>query len=288
MSTSIRKKLFGKDSSLDLAKRRHKLEEGEGHPVSELLGYQEGGYYRVSVDLIKPNPKQPRQHFDQDSLVELSSSIKEKGLLQPIIITFLKGDRNTPVLVAGERRWRAAKMAGLETIPAIFTEGDPLEIAIIENLQREDLNPLEEAEALECLLKEHNYTHESLASIVGKSRTTITEALSLNRLPRIIKEECTLNNIYPRRVLIEVAKQKSPENMVSLFNQVKKLRLTSEEVRKMTRTTASKEKLSAEDVIFARLKSLHKYLISIDLETISLQRKSFLKRLKSLLEEVSK
>jgi ParB family transcriptional regulator, chromosome partitioning protein len=280
MAESLRNKL--KNKKVDFER-----EEPEEHPIITRFTYREGDFVMVKVDEVLPNPDQPRQHFDQNSLTELSQSIKEKGVLQPVIVR-VERENEKIYLVAGERRWRASKEAGLEKIPAMVTTGDPLEIALIENLQREDLNPLEEAKALDRLMKEHNYTQESLASVVGKSRTTVTEILSLNRLPGIIKEECTRGTIYPRRILIEVAKQKSPKKMIELFNKVKKLHLTSEEVRKMTRVAASKEKYSTEDIVFVRLKSLYKYLTSIDLDAFSSDKKSSLEKLKSLLEQILK
>jgi ParB family chromosome partitioning protein len=280
MAESSRDKL--KNKKVDFER-----EEPEEHPIITRFTYKEGDFVMVKVNEVLPNPDQPRQHFDQKSLMELSQSIKEKGVLQPVIVR-IDRENDKIYLVAGERRWRASKEAGLEKIPAIVTTGDPLEIALIENLQREDLNPLEEAEALERLMKEHNYTQEGLASIVGKARTTVTEILSLNRLPGVIKEECTRDNKYTRRTLIEVAKQKSPEKMIALFNQIKQLNLTSVEARKITRASAFKRKSSAEDIVFARLKSLHKYLASVDLDVFSSDKKSSLMILRSLLEEILK
>ena len=126
-----------------LAKKTSKLaqprEEHEGHPA-DLNDFQEGAFYQINVDLILPNPDQPRKFFDQERLAELSESIKQKGVLQPIIIR--RSEDVQVYLVAGERRWRAAKIAELEKIPAILTKGNPAEIALIENLQRENLSPI--------------------------------------------------------------------------------------------------------------------------------------------------
>ena len=125
----------------------------------------------LSVDWIHPDPEQPRKHFDGQALADLAQSIKTHGLLQPIIVR-LPDPRKTNefVIVAGERRWRAAKLAGLDVIDALeLTKGDVAELAIIENLQRENLTPLEEAIALERLKQSHNYTLDTLASVIGKS-----------------------------------------------------------------------------------------------------------------------
>jgi ParB family chromosome partitioning protein len=113
---------------------------------------------------------------------EMTASVAKHGILQPIL--FLVDETGNPIIVAGERRVEAAKKAGLTTIPAIFVEGNHAEIALVENLLRQDLTPIEEAEALDRLIKEQSYTHEQLAGMIGKARNTLTEILSLHRLPR--------------------------------------------------------------------------------------------------------
>jgi ParB family chromosome partitioning protein len=227
MSNSIRDKLAGKKSKLGQV-----TEPLRDHPV-DVNDYPEGSFLRVAVDLIRPNPYQPRQHFDPDKLQELSLSIQEKGVLQPILVR--RDDSGDIYLVAGERRLRAAKMAGLAKIPAILTKGHPAEIALIENLQREDLSPLEEAEALARMAAEFQYTQEQLAVLLGKAKSTISETLSLNRLPESIKAEVRRAELYPRRLLIEIAKQDSPEAMAALFQQVKDRGLKSDQVRELAR-----------------------------------------------------
>ena len=157
MSNSIRDKLAGKKSKLSQA-----AEPLADHPA-DLNDYPEGSFLRVAVDLVRPNPYQPRQHFDPEKLAELSQSIRRQGVLQPIVVR--RDEAGQIFVVAGERRLRAAKMAGLEKIPAIVTKGHPAEIALIENLQREDLSPLEEAEALARMAAEFHYTQEQLAAL---------------------------------------------------------------------------------------------------------------------------
>lgn len=137
----------------------------------------------IPIRDVKPNPKQPRIYFDQAQLEELSLSIKEHGIIQPIIV---QGQNNEYLIVAGERRWRAAQLAGLEKIPVIVKEltGKELsEIALIENLQREDLNPIEEAIALGTLIKDFDLTQELLAQRIGKSRPYVANSLRLLQLP---------------------------------------------------------------------------------------------------------
>ncbi len=143
----------------------------------------------IAVDNIVANPFQPRKKFDEENLKSLAESIKRKGVLQPVLV--VKIDNGKYQLVAGERRFRATKIAGLSEIPAIITEigkKDQLEIAILENIQREDLNPIEEAEAYKRLMNEFSHTQEELSEILGKSRSHIANILRLLTLPEDVKE----------------------------------------------------------------------------------------------------
>ena len=148
-----------------------------------------GGVVKISLDKIKANPYQPRQFFDDEQLRSLASSIKRKGVFQPILVQKLSDESYQ--LVAGERRMRASQIAGLEEIPAIITDFSPeeqLEIAILENVQRENLNPIEEAEGYKRLLDEFNHTQEQLAEIIGKSRSHISNVMRLLNLPDDVKQ----------------------------------------------------------------------------------------------------
>ena len=143
----------------------------------------------ILLDSVVPNPNQPRVHFDEATLADLSASIRELGVLQPILVRRLAGDSYQ--LIAGERRWRAARMAGLQRIPAVIRMSmdlESVEQAIVENLHREDLTPLEEASAYQQLIEEFSYTHEKLAERLGKGRTSITNTLRLLQLPPKIQE----------------------------------------------------------------------------------------------------
>lgn len=146
------------------------------------------GVIEISIYEIDPNPDQPRRNFDQESIQDLSKSILEHGVVQPIIVKPSKNNRYT--IVAGERRWRAARTAGLDKIPAIirdFDEKEMLEIALIENLQREDLNPIEEAEGINSLMENYGLTQEQVAQRLGKSRPSIANSLRLLKLPKEVK-----------------------------------------------------------------------------------------------------
>ena len=148
-----------------------------------------GGLLRdVPLDLIQRNQSQPRRHMDQDALRELAQSIRAQGVMQPIILR--PADAGRYEIIAGERRWRAAQMAGLETIPALVrsvSDNDAVAMALIENIQREDLNPVEEAVALQRLQQEFDLSHQELADEVGKSRAAVTNLMRLTNLPREVR-----------------------------------------------------------------------------------------------------
>lgn len=143
------------------------------------------GFTTLAVDHITPNPQQPREHFDEESLASLAASIREVGVLQPVVVRRGRSEGQY-VLVAGERRWRAARHAGLTEIPAMIRDGDDvsgLTEALVENVQREDLTPLEEAAAYRQLMEDFGLTHEEVGDRVGKSRSAITNTLRLLQLP---------------------------------------------------------------------------------------------------------
>lgn len=146
------------------------------------------GVQRLPIDSIHPNPVQPRTIFQPDRLAELAQSIKANGIIQPLVVQ--RGSDGGYQLVAGERRWRAGRLAGLTEVPVViqdFASERLLEIALIENIQREDLNPIEVAHALDRLAREYNLTHEDIAQRTGKDRTTVTNLIRLLKLPREIQ-----------------------------------------------------------------------------------------------------
>ncbi|MFA5261456.1 MAG: ParB/RepB/Spo0J family partition protein [Candidatus Omnitrophota bacterium] len=232
-----------------------------------------GGVYEIEIDRILPNPYQPRKYFDETALAELAISIKANGVIQPIVIR--QGKDNQLFLVAGERRLKASQMAGLETIPAILTEGNPIEISLIENLQRENLKPVEEAEALEKMIAEFKYTQKDVARVIGKARSTVAEILSLNRLPEEIKDECRRADVS-RRILIEVAKQKTPEEMENLYERIKTGNLTSEKVRKITRKSEDIKRRTPAGIAIEKTHNLYLTLAKLDTATISDEERKLL------------
>ena len=197
---------------------RHAAVATAEHPLEALAG-DAHRVMNIPLDAITPNPDQPRKHFDQTGLEELAESIKSKGLLQPILVK--QTGEGEYLLVAGERRWRAAHIAGIAKIPCMVTTGDELELAVIENLQREDLRPLEEADGLQSLAKRFNYTHDELATVIGKSRVTVSETLALLNLPKTIREECRTSDIASKSQLLQVVREKDQGKQLALWEGIK-------------------------------------------------------------------
>lgn len=190
--------------------------------------YEKGKLYHLPLDSILADPEQPRKFFDEQALKELETSIKAHGVLQPILVSHRSKEDFT--IVSGERRYQAARRACLSTIPAILTDGEPAEIALIENLVRENLTAIEEAEAIEGLRSLHNYSLAELSTILGKADSTISEILSLNRLPAAVKEDCRNDPRAARGILAVIARQKSPEKMAALYGKYKSSGLTRGEI----------------------------------------------------------
>jgi ParB family transcriptional regulator, chromosome partitioning protein len=172
----------------------------------------------IPIDLIDPNPHQPRQVMGD--LSELMASIAEQGILEPLVVR-QRGGRFQ--IVAGERRYQAAVQVGLRELPVVIRDVDEtemLELALIENLQRKDLTPFEEAEALHGLAERCGYTHEDLARRLGKSRTSVTESLTLNAMPEDVRNLCRLADISSKSLLLQVVRQDSPEKMTALIERI--------------------------------------------------------------------
>jgi len=145
---------------------------------------------RVPIEYLRPNPRNPRRNFSDAELDELAASIKERGIIQPVVVRPVRGAKDAYEIIAGERRWRAAQRAALHEIPIVpfeASDSEALELAVIENVQRTDLNPLEEAGGYQALASEYGHSHEDIAKIVGKSRSHVTNTLRLLKLPEPVK-----------------------------------------------------------------------------------------------------
>ncbi len=184
------------------------LASSAGSPIGRLVG----------IELIDPNPDQPRQVMGD--LSELKASIAEKGIIEPLIVR-QRGARYQ--IIAGERRYQAASQVGLRELPVVIREVDDteiIEVALIENIQRKDLGAFEEAEAMASLAKRCGYTHEDLAKKLGKSRTSVTEALAIADMPADIRKLCRLADISSKSLLLQVVRQQTPDKMAALIEQL--------------------------------------------------------------------
>ncbi|KAA0268576.1 MAG: ParB/RepB/Spo0J family partition protein [Anaerolineales bacterium] len=197
-----------------------------------------GGIQQVAVEAIKRNPRQPRVHFKEEELDELASSIREHGVIQPLIVS-PKND-GTFILIAGERRWQAAQRAGLKTVPVVTRQASNqefLELALIENVQRADLNPMEEAEAYHQLADDFGLSHEMIARRVGKSRVAVTNTMRLTNLADPVKQALVDNRITEghARALLGLSTQKAQTSALqTIINLSLSVRQAEELVRKLT------------------------------------------------------
>jgi ParB family chromosome partitioning protein len=232
--------------------------------------YEKGSLYQLSMSLLTPDPEQPRKFFDEQALAELQASIASHGVLQPILVR--EGMDGNFIIVSGERRYQAAKNAGLETIPAILTDGEPAEISIIENLLRENLTAIEEAEGIERLRAVHDYGLAELATALGKSDSTISDILSLNRLPAEVKDDCRNNPKALRSILTLITRQKTPEKMAALYTKYKENGLTNGEIRKI----AAKPKPANAPLDVSYISSWVKKIDKLDLQKLNAAEKETL------------
>jgi len=197
-----------------MATKRIALGKGLGALLPELGQAEPRTLLYCGIEEILPNRAQPRKHFDESKLQELAESIKEKGILEPLIV---RRTEQGYELIVGERRWRAAQKAGLKEVPVLVKETErreALEISLIENMQREDLNPIEEAEAFKHLIEEFNISQEDLSKRIGKDRTTVTNILRLLKLPLEIRDQLLQNRItsgHSRAILSLENKEKQKE-----------------------------------------------------------------------------
>ena len=251
-----------------MATKRMALGKGLGALLPEFGQAESKTLLYCGIEEIIPNRSQPRKHFDESKLQELAESIKEKGILEPLIVR--KTDQGYELIV-GERRWRAAQKAGLKEIPVVVKEAEgreALEISLIENLQREDLNPIEAAEAFKHLIEEFKISQEDLSKRIGKDRTTIANTLRLLKLPIEIRNQLLQNRItsgHARAILSLESKEKQKELCALIIKKGLSVREAealakrwSEKPKKSI--TAVKKKGDLESQLNSLQDSLRKYL----------------------------
>ncbi len=224
-----------------------KLTGLDGPGICALFGDQppDESYFECSISQITPNKHQPRMMFDQEELTELANSIREKGVIQPLIVS--RSSKKKFTLIAGERRLRASKMAGLKTVPVVVrelnTDDELLEFALIENIQRTDLNPLEEAEAYRKLIDKFGLTQEEAAQKVGKNRSTVANSVRLLQLPDYIKDDLLSGLLSEGHARTLLAVLSIPATMKEIRDQIvaKQLsvRQTEKLIKALTRESAT-------------------------------------------------
>ncbi len=193
----------------------------------------------ISTENIDPSPQQARTELG--NLQELMASIKEKGIIEPVIVR-KKDERHE--IIAGERRYIASKKIGLKEIPCIemnVSDNEAMEIALIENIQRKNLNAFEEADGLKALAEMYGYSHDQIAEKVGKARSTVTEIVNVSKIPDEVRKVCRENNIESRSTIIEISKQKNKDDMYKLLYQIKKRELKREDTRDLSKIIKGKQ-----------------------------------------------
>ena len=213
-----------------------KNKKGLGRGLSSLIGDSglKNSNEKILIGSIVPNKNQPRKFFDKNALAELASSINERGIIQPLIVRKSEDQKDKFELIAGERRWQAAQIAGLHEVPVVILEADnlkSLELAIIENVQRSDLNPIEEAESYKNLIDNFGYDHEKVSQFIGKSRSHISNSIRLLTLPEKLIEMIRLGKISQGHAKILIGL----ENSLLLAEKIIKKRLSVRQAESLVR-----------------------------------------------------
>jgi ParB family transcriptional regulator, chromosome partitioning protein len=239
----------------------------------------------VPIDHLDPNPNQPRQVMGD--LSELMASIAEKGIIEPIVVR-QRGRRFQ--IVAGERRYQAAVQVGLREIPVVIRDVDDheiIEIALIENLQRKDLTAFEEAEALQSLAARCGYTHEDMARRLGKSRTAITESMSLNNMPDEVKNLCRLADIHAKSLLLQIVRQGDSQKMMALVEKITRDGVaTREAVRDVVRKETKPKPGRPKAFIFSYRPPTKAYNLHLKFAKSKVERDEVIEALEAIIKEL--
>lgn len=233
----------------------------------------------VDISQLRPNPDQPRQNFDEEAIQGLAKSIEEHGLLQPIAVARDPDRESGYIVVAGERRYRAHQVLQRETIPAVVTSGKLDEISLIENVQRENLSPLEEAEALQKMMDRHGYTQVELGKIIGKKQNTVSELLRLTKLPQTIKEHYVASSKVSKSAMIELTRLESEADQLRFWEEIKDGGITVRAARvKKPKKAESSSKPPTRSPTLATLKAGRRFaeaLLDPDLTTLRIDEPTY-------------
>jgi ParB family chromosome partitioning protein len=208
----------------------------DAHYIEQLTSFSGAAVGRmIRLDQIRPNPEQPRKALGD--LGELTDSVRVKGVLEPLLVRFVAAE-GCFYIISGERRYHAARAAGLREVPCIektADEAETLEIGLIENIQRKDLTPFEEADGLHRLATQFEYTHEDIAKKIGRARSSVTETLSLRNIPEGLRKKCVEHGINSKSLLLQVARQPTEKKMLEMFQRILQGGLTRDEARRERR-----------------------------------------------------
>src|SRR5246127_3496645 len=212
----------------------------DAHYVESLTSYSGAAIGRmIPIERIRPNPDQPRKAIGD--LRELTDSVREKGVLEPLLVRFVPRE-DCYYIISGERRYHASRAAGLREVPCIekmADDAETLEIALIENIQRKDLTPFEEADGLHRLATQFEYTHEDVAKKIGRARSSVTETLSLLNIPEAMRRRCAEQGITSKSLLLQIARQPTEKKMVEMLQRILQGGLTRDEARRERRDEKS-------------------------------------------------
>jgi len=208
----------------------------DAHYIEQLTSYSGAAVGRmIRVDEIRPNPEQPRKALGD--LRELTESVREKGVLEPLLVRFIASE-GCFYIISGERRYHAARAAGLREVPCIektVDDAETLEIALIENIQRKDLTAFEEADGLQRLASQFEYTHEDMAKKIGRARSSVTETLSLLNIPEALRKKSVESGVTSKSLLLQIARQPTEKKMIEMFQRILQGGLTRDEARRERR-----------------------------------------------------
>jgi len=238
----------------------------------------------IPLEDIDPNPQQPRQSLDD--LSELIASIRSKGVLEPILVR-PQGSRFQ--IIAGERRFRAAGEAGLAELPCIVREAsdaEVMELALVENLQRRDLSAFEEADGLRMLAEAYSYTHEMMAEKIGKSRSSITETLSLTAMPLEVRQLCRLADIHSKSLLLQIVRQSDPAKMVALIERLQNEGTTRQEARRIRKESKGRAKGRPRAYVFRYQPREKTFSLALQFRKSQVPREEIVRALQSIIEDL--
>jgi len=257
----------------------------DGHFVDLIASRVQGPRIRmIPINQVKPNPRQARNELG--NIEELMASIKEKGVLEPLLVR-AKGGKYE--IIAGERRYIASKKVGLTDLPCIemnVEDNEAMEISLIENLQRKDLDVFEEADGVKALVDIYDYNHQDIAEKLGKARSTVTEIISISKIPQEIRQFCTQNGISSRTTLIEIAKQKTQEKMLELLHEIKFRDLRREDTRELSKKIKGQSGQRKRFVYNYEGKSPEYYRLRIEFKKQQIPKSEIIRILEDLLDKL--